>query len=136
MKVFVNYKEEYVSGGEICEGQENDPWPSHEDTIYDFETVDVTLVNTNPYHETLEIELPSPLPQGLWTVVARYSDGDTFGSSVGHGSIEGVFLTEDEALARAQEIQNGGKSIYGYTRWDGYFAGLEGVDVKLVPLRK
>lgn len=136
MKVFVNYKERHEGGGEICAGEENDDWPSHETSYYSFETTDVTLVNTTPYHENLEIDLPEPMPMGLWTVVARYSDGDTFGSSSGHGSIEGVFLTEEEAKTRAKEIKDGGKSIRGYSPWTGYFSDLEGVDINLVPLRK
>lgn len=134
MRIYVNYKDEYVSGGETVAGQEGEPWPSHEDTIYHFEPTNATLSNVSSYHEDLEVSLTEPLPNALWIVYVRYSTGNTFGRSLGHGSIEGAFVTHDEAKARATEIEKGGPSIKGYTPWDGYFERLESVEITAVPL--
>lgn len=134
--LFVNYSEEYLGGGEICAGQENDAWPSHEDTIQRFTVDNITLSNVTPYHETVEYDLTTPLPVGLFVVVAHYYDGGTFGRTCGYGSIEGVFATHEEAQARADAIDKGAPSVRGYTPWTGYFAGLERTEVVLAALLK
>lgn len=134
--LFVNYSEEHLGGGEICEGQENDAWPSHEDVIQRFDVDNITLKNVTPYHEEVLFDLPEPTPVGLFVVVAHYYDGGTFGRTCGYGSIEGVFSTHEEAQARATDIEKGAPSIKGYTPWTGYFAGLERTEVVLAPLLK
>ena len=132
--LFVNYSESHESGGEICAGQENDSWPSYETEYQSYSVDSITLKNVTPYHEEIVHDLPEPQPNGLWVVVARYSDGGTFGSTSGYGSVEGVFNTRAEADARVKEIESGGGSRKGYTPWNGYFSDLEGVEVHLVPL--
>lgn len=134
--LFVNYSETHLGGGEICAGQENDAWPSYEDVFQDFCVENITLKNVGPYHETIEYDLPEPTPVGLFVVVVRYYDGGTFGRTCGYGSIEGVFATHEEAQARAKDLENGGKSIHGYNRWDSYFAGLERTEVVLAAIVK
>lgn len=128
--LFVNYKKDYVSGGAICEGQENDPYPQFEDTYYSFSVESITLKNVTPYHE--EIEYAGPIESALWVVVVRYSDGGTFGLSCGYGSIEGVYATQEEAEVRRKELREGGKSITGFNVWDGFFARLQDVEIHLV----
>jgi hypothetical protein len=132
--LFVNYSESHVSGGEICAGQENYSWPSYETEYQSYDVESITLKNVSPYHEEIIHDLPDPKPNGLWVVVARYSDGGTFGSTSGYGSIEGVYDTRKEAQARADELEKGGSSRKGYTPWTGYFSDFEGVEIHLVPL--
>jgi len=135
-KVFVNYSEWHIGGGEICAGQENDSWPSYEDNIRGFSVDSITLENVTPYHKELAVVLPEKLPVGLWVVVARYYDGGTFGSTSGYGSIEGVFETDVEAQEMEQKIRIGKAPGEGYKPWAGYFSGLEDVEVHLVALVK
>lgn len=134
--LFVNYSEEYLGGGEICEGQEDSAWPSHEDSLQVFTVENITLTNATPYHEEVEFDLPNPTPVGLFVVVAHYADGGTFGRTCGYGSIEGVYLTHEEAQARADAIVAGAPSIKGYTPWDGYFASLQETEVVLAAILK
>lgn len=67
----------------------------------------------------------------IWLIVARYSDGDTFGSSSGEWSIEGVASTLEEA-----------SEFRRLNRWqiekkhDNYFGKLEEVELVLVPFER
>lgn len=130
--LYVNYVETY-SGGEICEGQENDDWPDHEDAYVDFRVTHIGVVPVTPYHETFEFAFEPPAPAHLFVVVVRYYDGDTFGQTCGYGSVEGVFLTETEAALRVTALKQGSMSVKGYNPWDGYFAGLTDVEAYAVP---
>lgn len=131
MKLYVNYEENHVSGGEICEGQESHSYPDREDSYNSFKVVHVTYRNVGPYHEEFEFE--EPVPADLFAVVARYTDGDTFGCTHGYGSIEALVRTPEEARAVSKAIHDGSwNSPRGYRRWTGYFSGLESVDITLV----
>lgn len=125
--LYVNYDEWHESGGGICSGDENSSWPSYEPSYNGFSLRAITLENTSPYHE--EFKWEGPVPDSAYVVVVRYYDGDTFSSTHGKGAIEAVVATEEEANQLAVEIRHGKHSRRGYTPWDGYFAGLEDVEV-------
>ena len=135
-ELFINYEEGVESGGEICAGQENDAWPSYEDTFKWFSVKDITLKNTNPYHETFQCE--GQVPSHLYVVVVRYYDGNTFGRTCGYGHIEAVLKTKEEAEILEKRIweDNDFISYRGYNPWHGYFSGLEDVEVHKVMVDK
>jgi len=134
--IFVNYKETYLSGGEVCEGQENEAWPSYEDTEQAFDLIGISKENVTPYHQQFLVRIPKSTgqepwaQQGLWVVVVRYSDGGSFSSTNGYGFIEGVFVSKDEAETVAERLRKGGACRDGYNPWEGYFASLIGVEVE------
>lgn len=111
--VFVNYREQHLHGGEICKGQENDAWPSFEDSYQSFDLLSITKENVSPYHEQFLLHIPKGT-KGLHVVVVRYRDGGTFSSTSGYGSIQGVFLTAEEARGLAKNIEDGGEDRERY----------------------
>jgi broad specificity phosphatase PhoE len=151
--VYVHKYENYVGGGEICEGQENDSWPSHEPKQVDSGIEKVTLARAGLDYDTFDLVLPKD--KTVWVVSVKYSTGDTFGSSHGHLAIAGVYATKDEADYVAETIQltdqesNAGKwgrpeakfdeatkarlkawrQDTQYFPWEGYFESIESVDV-------
>lgn len=131
--LYVNYTEKHISGGKaLSEGR----WASRSDAFMEFNVIDITLKRKTAYHETFEMDLSNPLPNGLFVLVARYHDGNTFGRTYGYGSIEGVFTTHEEAQQRAKELESGTvASVHGYLRWKGYFSGLDGFDIEYAPLK-
>lgn len=66
-------------------------------------------------------------------MIVRYSDGGTFGKTCGNWKIMGSFLTEQEAVAMADYIEDGTmekNSEHPYSLpWVGYFNRLEGVAI-------
>jgi hypothetical protein len=100
--VYVHKYENYVGGGEICEGQENDSWPSHEPKQVDSGIEKVTLARAGLDYDTFDLVLPKD--KTVWVVSVKYSTGDTFGSSHGHLAIAGVYATKDEADYVAETI--------------------------------
>jgi hypothetical protein len=133
-QIFINYDERYESGGEVCKGDEDSPYPNYEDTFMNFSVHDITLTNTSPYHE--EFTWAGDVPEFMYVVYVRYYDGDTFGTTCGKGQIVGAYRTSEEADDIAKDI-NAGKSIEEvYCVWFGYFSDLESVEVVKVPVVK
>lgn len=118
--------EEQIEGGEICEGQENDSWPSRKDSYH--YVLLYSLHRPRSKHLSYDRKIiyskfnPAKLKH-VSLVVVRYGDGDTFGTSHGNCYIEGVYKTSDEADKVVDSII---KNEYkGYKAWDQYFGGLE-----------
>jgi hypothetical protein len=140
MKVKVNYQEDCVERG-VPESDE--PYSSRSDTIYRFKVLSVSALEPlNPYFDEIDFD-GNKLPDHVYVVWVSYSDGDTFGRSFGHGSIQGVFASYAEALAAQAQIRSTGKGLpipgkeyTHYAPWDGYFASLEGVEIDAVPVTK
>lgn len=133
--LFVNYHEEFISGGEVCKGQENDSWPNYEDTIQRFVVDNISLERITPYNEQVVVDLPESFPACLFVAVVHYSDGGTFSRTIGYGSIEGVYATYDEAKQRIGDLEfKDAPSIHGYKRWEGYFSRLEDTEVVVANL--
>lgn len=65
----------------------------------------------------------------VYLVVARYFDGDSFGTYAGKFQFYSIRETQEEALADRLECEGPGPH-----RWDGYFCGLENVEVHLMLL--
>lgn len=118
------------SGGGICEGQENDSWPSYEDEYIDFSPVG--LYKERPdlvyAHGLLSDEVNGEFERGddAYLVIVRYGNGNTFSSSNGNWYLVGVYKTADEAH-KAQKSVEDGTSKHKYV-WTGYFESFESVD--------
>jgi hypothetical protein len=130
--LFLHYSS-YSEGGNVCEGEENEEWPSYEDEqIYtDFENLS-RKSNGRVCSKWIEVDEELSKAEILHLVIVKYRDGGTFKSTSGNWE---VMLTTDnlkEAEEMAASINDGSfKKKYpkSYAPWEGYFAGLEGVEV-------
>ena len=150
-KVWVNWEYTYISGGEICAGQEDDNWPSHETENKNHEVHGVYSEDAEDgrgcgrYNERIDVEFEPVSGAEVFLVVVTYSSGSTFGSSSGNVTVVGCYEEEAQADSIASDIRaddmdadrtyrrSGKRSILerftGYKAWTGYFDGLEGVEV-------
>lgn len=135
-ELVLHYKEN-VSGGEICEGQENSDWPDHEDSYVEFELLFISNINSNNYsgqYDIIYCDFNHSDIDKVYLVVVRYTDGDTFGTTRGNWYIESACKTEEEALKIGESIEDG--SYKGYKPWEGFFSGFESVEVIEMEIRK
>jgi hypothetical protein len=139
--LIVHYEQRYESGGQICEGEEGDTWPNREDEYNSFTVLSAGRRVRDPYHDGLSqpavgFPLDKPFSSNRCYIVwVRYSTGDTFGSSHGHGSIAGAYLSRAEAEVCALAIKNKTAPFDGWRDdWCGYFESIEEVVIDYVPL--
>lgn len=139
IKVYVSYQENRTGGAALSDER----WSSREDTHIDFQLKEVSLQEPSSwYKEPFEIECQDT-PQVVYVVLVRYKDGDTFGNSYGHGHIEGVYLSEDQAQKVVESIREDkyvkkgvAKKFASYLPWNGYFNRLESVNYHPMMVRK
>ncbi len=139
VKVYVSYQENRTGGAALSDER----WSSREDTIIDFQLKEISLQEPSSwYKEPFEIECQK-IPKIVYVVLVRYEDGDTFGNSYGHGHIEGVYLSEDQAQKIVESIRentyvgkDATKEDHGYIPWNGYFNRLESVNYHPMMIRK
>ncbi len=141
--VYIAYQESY-SGGEICDGQENDYWPSHEDTVIDlmllYATVSRPPERTPNFDiESIDSQLADKDLKTVYAVLVRYYDGDTFGSTRGYHKFVGVFDNRKEAEQKRDAFKGAynddNQRRYDGNSWTGYFAGLESCEVEELEVR-
>jgi len=116
------------SGGEICAGQEDDPWPSHEDEVIDFELVACQKdVSEMPGLQREQVQIDFDACPMIHVVLVRYRTGGTFGSTTGAWHIVGVYDSEGSAESIRKTIEDG--TYVGWEPWKGYFEKLESAEV-------
>jgi hypothetical protein len=117
-----------------------DDWSGYSE--YQKEFHPISLHRSQPaewYYEKLELNFDPKEVNKVWIVVARYTDGGTFGCTHGYWKVKAVCKTDDEAYAIKKQIENGtfpkpkyawrGKDHEGMHEWEGYFAALDDVEV-------
>ena len=125
---------QYQEGGEICAGEENDSYPSREDTNYTYTYKyarrsvpagnDVWSAGT----QTLKVGPQVFFAEKIFLAIVVYSDGDTFGNSFGHHEIIGGYSTRKEAEEVLSCVSKEGLDIAGYEgycNWCGYFNNIQ-----------
>ena len=125
---------QYQDGGEICAGEENDSYPSREDTNYTYTYKyarrsaptgnDVWSSGT----QTLKVSPQVFSADKIFLAIVVYSDGDTFGNSFGHHEIIGGYSTRKEAEEVLECVTKEGLNIpgyEGYCNWCGYFNSIQ-----------
>lgn len=150
MKIYVTY-EESSSGGEDLDPEAK--WSDRADTIIEYNLTGASLIKPDSwYFQEFELDYIEK-PVDVFVVLVRYSDGDTFGQSLGHGHIDGVYLTKEEAQTAVKLIEEdelsfqnkiGGPYIssslrggpYKHKPWKSYFAGFESVQCYVMKLRE
>jgi hypothetical protein len=147
-RVWVNWEYTYCSGGGICEGEEDDAYPSREPEEKDHEVHGVYSCDAKDgrgwsrYNESIDVGFEPVTGAEVFLVVVTYGTGDTFGHSSGNVSIVGCYEEEahsdsiaadirfDDDNSRYGEMKKGRKERFsGYKAWTGYFESLEGVEV-------
>lgn len=150
-RVWVNWEYTCVTGGGICEGQEDDSYPSRETEYKDHEVHGVYSEDAKDgrgwscYNESIDVEFDPTPGENVWLVVVTYGDGDTFGSSSGNVCVVGCYNEEAHADSIASDIRADDRDadrdyrrslkksrkerFTGYKAWTGYFNSLEGVEV-------
>lgn len=138
MKLNLLYNE-YHSGGGICEGQENDSWPSYEDTYIDWELTDCKITRSKYDRNVEEVDVPFVVVPGdqVFVVFVRYQTGGTFATTIGAWNIVGVYKDHVEALAIFDSIHDGSypKQKNIYVPWLGYFERFEDCVVQCMNVR-
>lgn len=138
--IYIAYEESY-SGGDICAGQENDDWPSHEDTVVNLELLYASMTPPDDPHFDIEVIAPEANASKVYVTIVRYFDGDTFGRTCGLHRIEGVFLERKDAEQKRDAIKgayfdpNQRNGRYDGNPWTGYFAGMESCEVEELEVR-
>ena len=148
-RVWVNWEYTHCSGGEICEGQDDDDYPNRETEYKDHEVHGAYSCDAKDgrgwsrYNESIDVEFEPVSGATVWLVVVTHSSGDTFGSSRGNVCVVGCYDKEAHADSIASDIRadddncdryghtkKGTKELFtGYKAWAGYFDNLEGVEV-------
>lgn len=123
--------DEYRSGGNICKGQEDDPWPNRENEYIE---VSFKALYRNPpgnrfFYDSFEVSDEVYNAEKVHMAVVRYGDGDTFGYTKGHWSVEGIFLTLSEAEKALDAVE---KETHNNRAWHGYFASFEGTQIEIM----
>ena len=139
MKLYLLYKESR-SGGEICEGQEDDNWPDHEDTIIDWSLTCCKLSRHEREFRSEEVEVPFHVNKGdtVYVVYVRYTTGGTFGKTLGAWHIVGIYNDLNEAAAIESSINDGSyeKKKGVWVPWKGYFERFERCDVEYMTVHE
>lgn len=136
--IYASYVE-HKSGGQVCDGDENEKWPNYEPVETDFELKQVSLHKSqNWYYESIDTDFDVTSGDTVYILVARYSSGDTFGRTNGLFSFIGAYQTKEELNKVVSDLYEENK-IYSdrsnknrkklpYRPWHGYFEYLEGFE--------
>lgn len=147
--VWVSWEYTHCEGGGICEGQEDQSYPSRETEYKDHEvhaayTTDSDDRGWSRYNERMDVDFEPVSGEEVFVVVATYGTGDTFGSSEGNVCIVDVFKDEARADSIARDIRHDDdkgldpygdakkakqQKFTGYKPWAGYFDSLGHVEV-------
>ena len=119
---------ERSSGGEA---ESDEEWSHHSDVVLDVQFISVYRNKKDGFFPSYSFEVSEEIYNSdkVFLVIPRYFDGGTFGRTCGYWKVEGAFLTETEALEMSRQIETGTYKKGQFLSWNGYFAGLEGVEV-------
>jgi len=127
----------YVDFDEWCEesgiGAEEDggAWSYRGTSIYNFELREIRIA---PFPMSITKEVPFDVVRGqtVYIVLARYSTGDSFGNSEGHGCIVGIYKNEKDAQAIIDSVSDETyyEKVEKYPPWKGYFESLQDIFVE------
>ena len=136
-KLYYTYNEIHVSGGDDVSDEE---WSDRTHAYYSWSLEDVSADKPPiPLHSAAFVgaivngewkERPAKAGDDVWVVVVIYGDGDTFGSSSGHGTVACICVDGESAVAAQKKIQEGWEGPNDYAIWKGYFADLQSVQIK------
>jgi hypothetical protein len=147
--VWVSWEYTSISGGGICEGQEDCAYPNRDPEYKEHEVYGVFRGDDargwSRYSDRVDVSFDPHNETEVFVVIVTYSSGSTFGSTYGNVSIVGIYNDSDEADAIANDIRADDRDadqdyrrslkktrkerFTGYKAWTGYFERFEGVEV-------
>ena|SRR3990167_11280094 len=133
--VYLTYNE-YRYGGEICEGQENDPWPGHEDEYIEWNLIGChkNRVQDQWNQEEVVSDFDAQVGKTVWVVYVRCGTGGTFVHTNGAWVILGVYEHQDQAKKVKVSVQDGTHA--GWKCWEDYFESFESCEVEGMTLQE
>jgi hypothetical protein len=129
MNLYLTYDERRCGGG-ICDGQEDDDWPSHEDEDVEWRLRECrnTRDEKHWYQEQVEIDFSANVGSTVWVVYVRYGTGCTFGHINGAWTILGVYEHQGQAEKVKQSVHD--DTYENCKCWQGYFENFESCEVE------
>lgn len=143
-KVFLEY-EFYREGGEALS---NEPYSSREDAHITFNPRCVHLDDKNykRFIDSVSVDFMPNHGDTVWSVVVRYTTGNTFGTTYGDYVIIGIYDDADKASEVCKAIEDDDRkhekkygtlklpinspNYSGGEAWKGYFERFEHVEVE------
>lgn len=131
--LYIHFKQ-YSEGGEVCQGQENDAYPSREPIYHSYTYDYAKRSNTTGKDvwscgiQTVKVTPEVFSSNKVFLAIVVYQDGGTFVTSHGHHEILGGYATRKEAEDVLALVNEEGIDITGhdgYCQWAGYFNRLE-----------
>ena len=133
-KVFMTY-EETRSGGE--KEDPDDRWSSREDEEINFTPVSLFANSKGDFWvETIEVDFNPQdyIGKKIDVVIVIYSDGDTFGTTLGNWQVTGAYPNETkDALNIAKSIEL--NKYDGCSPWNGYLANFSSIGIHTFTLQ-
>lgn len=126
------------------EAESDEEWCHHSDIVREVSFDSVSRQKGSGFFscgESFEVSEEVWNSEKVYLVIPRYSDGGTFGRTVGYWCIQGAYADEASALKLARSIQGKNfKAEYpemasAYMPWEGYFSGLQDVEVHCFTIR-
>lgn len=114
----------YLTYQESCSGREpknpDDRWTEYSDEIITFEPTGLFATRTS-WQETIQVSFDplAHINKPIQVMVVRYTDGNTFGRSLGHWTVIGAYLNPEDAKRIGQIIFDDVKQ-YEQAKWDRY----------------
>lgn len=137
MQLGYTYREQHLGGGHATSDEQ---WADRTPAYYDWELDAVHISNcydmstVGAIVDGVWVDTAAQVGDFIYAVVVRYSTGDTFGSSHGHGTVA-CFCTDAESARQATEAIRRGEvplSERGCAEWQGYFESLDSVTAQVM----
>ena len=130
-RIYIEYHEN-ETGGEAEDP--NDRWSDYADTVKEVEFIKLyrEVPKDRFFYHSVEVSNEDLLKlDKLYLAVVRYTDGGTFGKTIGYWEVIGVAPTYKIAELMLEEaIKSTKKGDYkNYKPWEGYFASLNDTEI-------
>lgn len=126
-KLYLEYKETHT-GGDIAEGEEDEDYPSRNDSYVEFTPVVLlkNRKNAKDWHiEEIKVNKEIYESKNCWMAIVRHTEGDTFGNSFGHWQIIDIKTSRKELPDNSKEAAlERCKENNIYPHFDGYFSNF------------
>ena len=123
--IYIVYEEDRRGGEYLTSGE----YSNRKDLCISVKWKNAYLKDTALYQEEVKIDFDPNQKEHVYSVVVRYSSGDTFGNSYGNWQMIGVYKSGDEAQNMIKMISEG--RYKGPKLWDGYFEELEDIELNV-----
>jgi len=140
MRIWITYTQEYLGGGELLDPEEE--WSDRADEEYSWDLDQVSIGEpARTYNDRVRcgviddgkwVDQDVEIGDSVFVVCVIYATGDTFGQTLGQGTVVCVCKDARSAEFLSKQIHNGDKpECISFAPWHGYFESL--TDVRIEP---